>query len=507
MIETAAHTMMCLIRSQVVKNVKGDNAKQHFRRYMSHTYAKLEGESRKICVENLKSVRQQTSCMSSFMKSTNSCCEASYRVAYHLGVAGKPFSDGELVKRFLIDVVKCIYPGKENDYSSIPLSRVKIQRRQDNIAKQLALSLQTKVNKEASLFSLVVDESTDIKDSVQRLVFIRSLSPSFQLCENLLSMETLSSRTRGEDILLAIKNACIRNGLDLKNLRGICTDGASAMTGSIQGFVARFSEYVSKEYNNKQLTNLYCIIHQEVLYVKSVTLNATLKEVNQIILYIRANALHHRQFRKLLQLSETSAEDILHHTAVRWLSRGQTSRRVLQLRKEIVEYYSTKNKDCPLMNNDFLTSLAFLVDFLTHVDNLNQSLQGKGTTICYMYKTVLDFQDKCRVLKSHRQQQNFFHFPQLTALIVGGEIQVDKIPIALFSGIFDTVLQDFADRFQDFGRISTTLRLVTFPHLVETESAPLNLQMELVELKNNKQLVKKFKDEENLVDTWKGALE
>ena len=362
------------------------------------------------------------------MKSTNSRCEASYRVAYHLGVAGKPFSDGELVKRCLIDVVKCIHPGKENDYSSIPLSRVTIQRRQDDIAKQLAFSLQTKVNKDATLFSLAVDESTDSKDSAHLLVFIRSLSPSFQLCEDLLSMETLSSRTRGEDILFAVKNASNRNGLNLRNLRGICTDGAPAMTGSIQGFVARFSEYVSKEYNNKQLTNLHCIIHQEVLCVKSVTLNATLKQVNQIIIYIRANALHHRQFRQLLQLSETSAEDILYHTAVRWLSRGQTSLRVLQLRKEIVEYYSTKNKDCPLMNNDFLTSLAFLVDFLTLVNNLNQSLQGKGTTICFMYKKVLDFQDKCRLLKSHLQQGNFFHFPQLKALIVGKEIKVEKNP-------------------------------------------------------------------------------
>ena len=38
MIETEAHTMMCLICGQVVKTMKGDNAKQHFRP--------------KICVEN-----------------------------------------------------------------------------------------------------------------------------------------------------------------------------------------------------------------------------------------------------------------------------------------------------------------------------------------------------------------------------------------------------------------------------------------------------------------------
>ena len=208
-----------------------------------------------------KHLCRQTSCMSTFIKPTNNCCKASYRVAYHLGVAGKPYSDGELVKRCLIDVVKCIHPSKEADYSSLALSRYTIQRWQDDIAKQLSLSLQTKVNKEASLFSLAVDESSDIKDSAQLLVFICSLTPTFELCEDLLSMETLSSRTCGEDIFVAAKNACIRNGLELKNLCGICMDGAPAMTGNIKGFVARFSEYVSKEYDNKRLINLHCIIH------------------------------------------------------------------------------------------------------------------------------------------------------------------------------------------------------------------------------------------------------
>ena len=122
-IETATHSMMCLICNQVVKTVKGDNAKQHFRRHESHSYAKLKGDSRKICIENLKmSVRKQTTCLTTFAKSTNSRCEASYREAYHLGVAGKSYSDGELLKRCFVDVVKCIHPGKDADYSSIALA-------------------------------------------------------------------------------------------------------------------------------------------------------------------------------------------------------------------------------------------------------------------------------------------------------------------------------------------------------------------------------------------------
>ena len=71
---------------------------------------------------------------------------------------------------------------------------------------------------------------------------------------------------------------------------------------------------------------------------------------------------------------------------------------------------------------------------------------------------------------------------------------------------FDAVLQDFSDRFQEFEKISKTLRLVAFPHLVETESAPMDLQMELAQIKNDEQLVQKFKDEENSLETWKSAI-
>ena len=84
--------------------------------------------------------------------------------------------------------------------------------------------------------------------------------------------------------------------------------------------------------------------------------------------------------------------------------------------------------------------------------------------------------------------------------------KLDDIPIILFSRVFDGVLQEFSYRFQDFERISNTTRPVAYPHLIETETAPLNLQMKLVELKNDKQFVKKFKDKEDLLDTWRGAV-
>ena len=228
--------------------------------------------------------------------------------------------------------------------------------------------------------------------------------------------------------------------------------------------------------------------------------------MNSIILFIRANALHRRQFREILCSNETSVQDILYHSEVGWLSIRETSRRLLQLRKDIVEYYSTKNKECPLLDKDFLMPLGFLMDFLIHVNFLNQSLQGRQQQFVSCTKKYKDFREKCRLFKSHLHQRNFFHFLQMKALIDSKEIQVDDISIILFSSVFGWVLLEFSNRFQDFERISDKTRLVAYPHLVKTKTAPLDFQMELVELKNNEQFVKKFKNEEDLLDTWRGAV-
>ena len=49
-------------------------------------------------------------------------------------------------------------------------------------------------------------------------------------------------------------------------------------------------------------------------------------------------------------------------------------------------------------------------------------------------------------------------------------------------------------------KIVPTLRLVITPHLVETDNALLDLQMELVELKSDEQLLKKFDEKTDLLE-------
>ena len=49
-------------------------------------------------------------------------------------------------------------------------------------------------------FSLALNESTDISDTNQRVIFIRSVTVAFDVVEDLLDMAGLSSTTTGLDI-------------------------------------------------------------------------------------------------------------------------------------------------------------------------------------------------------------------------------------------------------------------------------------------------------------------
>ena len=99
------------------------------------------------------------------------------------------------MKLCLLESVKCIHPNKESDFAAIPPSRDTVQRFQCTIAEQQNLSLMTKVRNSKTLFSLAVDESNDICDSAQLLIFIRILSPDNELHKDFLPIKSLHGNT------------------------------------------------------------------------------------------------------------------------------------------------------------------------------------------------------------------------------------------------------------------------------------------------------------------------
>ena len=103
-----------------------------------------------------------------------------------------------------------------------------------------------------------------------------------------------------------------------------------------------------------------------------------------------------------------------------------------------MQFYSTKTKVCPLSGSSFLTSLPFPVDLLSDVSNLNQSLQGPATTVCHVHCKVQEFCDKCRLLKNHLRQANYYHCKELSSsLIESGDKKCDAVPTATFIAVLD----------------------------------------------------------------------
>ncbi|UYV66688.1 EPM2AIP1 [Cordylochernes scorpioides] len=130
--------MVCLLCSTVLTTIKKYNANQHYMTHSNHKYAILEGEARKTILQQLKNEklhRQQT--FNRFFQQNNNATEATYKVAYILGKRGKPFSDVEMIKECIVEVVKCLHPEKVDKYKQLPLSRGIITERQHELATNI----------------------------------------------------------------------------------------------------------------------------------------------------------------------------------------------------------------------------------------------------------------------------------------------------------------------------------------------------------------------------------
>ncbi|GFY64669.1 proteinral transcription factor ii-i repeat domain-containing protein 2a [Trichonephila inaurata madagascariensis] len=101
-----------------------------------------------------------------------SATRASFRVALEIAKRGKSFTDGEMIKECLIAVAEEICPEKVNLFKSVSLSANTVARRVQDIAENISSQLYDK-NGHHEWFSLALDESTDVSDTAQVLIFIR----------------------------------------------------------------------------------------------------------------------------------------------------------------------------------------------------------------------------------------------------------------------------------------------------------------------------------------------
>ena len=77
------------------------------------------------------------------------------------------------------------------------LLRFTVSRRTNDLSDNIIETLIERLKSCAVLFSLALDESTDISDTALLVIFIRAVSVGFDVLEEFLDMATLSSTTTG----------------------------------------------------------------------------------------------------------------------------------------------------------------------------------------------------------------------------------------------------------------------------------------------------------------------
>lgn len=458
---------VCLICQQTVSVVKSANVKRHFETKHKSFDDKfpIGSNLRKSKVDSLcVSYSTSTQIMNRSMTAQEKCTEASLHISWTLAKHMKPFSDGEIVKECMLAAGSALFDGKQDvvdSISRIPLSAATTTRNTEVLADENNKMLM-QVLAATDSYSLAIDESCDITDMAQLVVFVRFLdNAKEQFIEELLTIIPMEGQTRGEDMYKVLTVYFENAGLNLKKLISVTTDGARAMTGKNKGLVGQIK---SDEKFNGNLLFYHCIIHQSVLCCKlSPSLEFKMQVVIKIINFIRSkSSLRHREFKALLEETNAQFEDLLLHNNVRWLSKGLVLQRFFAVINDIKVFLSDCKEDIASEYLGFLldtelnvATIAFLTDMFRHLNLLNLKLQGKGLLVSDLFSEVRSFSNKigiwCEDILDER-----LHFPNLKSICD----ETDFIDIKPFESFLNDLKLEFETRFSDFGKIRNVVQIL-----------------------------------------------
>jgi hypothetical protein len=134
--------------------------------------------------------------------------EVSYIISYKIAKKNKSFSDSEFIKECIVDAAKLICPEKMTHFQNLSLSRRTVVRRIENIASHLCCELKKDIAA-FDYFSIALDESCDIKDTAQLLIFIRGITKNFAITEELAALRSMKGTTTGEDIFKELEKSSL----------------------------------------------------------------------------------------------------------------------------------------------------------------------------------------------------------------------------------------------------------------------------------------------------------
>ncbi|XP_057203176.1 general transcription factor II-I repeat domain-containing protein 2B-like [Triplophysa rosa] len=478
---------MCLVCLETKSVMKDFNLNRHYATAHKEKYERYTGDARTALISDLKGkIHRQQNLFTKCMTVQESSLKASYAVSLVLAKAKKSLSECETVKQCAIEMAKAFGDEKmAKNFESVSLSRRTVTRRISDIQCQIQEKLKQEIEN-CKYFSLALDESTDVTDVSQLLIFARTITEKFDVHEELLKLVSLHGTTKGEDIFKSVEIAVNEHG-GFAKLSAVVTDGAPAMQGKKSGFAGLLKK------NGVNCPVLHCIIHQEALCAKILDFSHVMNVVTKVTNLIRGGnrALNHRKFTAFLDEVSATYGDLLMHTDIRWMSRGKCLERFFALRTEVPVFLEDSIKSdtsayCSnLRDPEFLCDLAFLTDMTAHLNNLNTQLQGRSQAVSDLYGHLTAF--KRKLILFH---DGFSSDPvNLTHFSACEEMRKDTPECEMFFAKYkkdiESLQEQFRIRFQDFHAMQHRIDLFADPLNAAVSEQPGEMQLELCELQSD----------------------
>lgn len=181
-------------------------------------------------------------------------------LSHKLTKQSKPFSDGEFFKGCMVEVARILCPDNKDQFENISLSRH--TRHVEVIDEELSGEL-SKRAVDFIYFPIELDESTDIKDTIQLHIFIRGINDRFEIVEEFLAMESKRGTTRGLDLDDRLSGCLERLNLPWPKLLNMTTDGSPNLTGKNVRLLRMMQDRVREYDPNSHL--IFPHIHQKYL--------------------------------------------------------------------------------------------------------------------------------------------------------------------------------------------------------------------------------------------------
>ena len=188
------------------------------------------------------------------------------------------------------------------------------------------------------------------------------------------------------------------------------------MLGTKSGFQA----FVKKQ--NPNAKGIHCMIHRHALASKTLPppLREVLDQTIQMVNFVKKGVLNSRLFKQLCIDMDADHHVLLFHTKTRWLSRGNVTKRVFELRDELKIFFELEKKMefVSLLNNDrWIRYLAYMVDIFDQLNKLNLKMQGRNTNIIQFKDSLKAFMSKLDNWKRKVRMNNVAMFEELSSAL------------------------------------------------------------------------------------------